>query len=149
MQFNITLCVRLQNTLRMWKNWRYRVQAICSLRTKAGFTHSYCCVVRLPACYFWLAFCYPYQCLAVNSTPVDRCQLYLPLYPLYLSSGAFTRLRKNNINFVGSVCPSIRPSVRLEKFGCLWKYVILMNFDIWKRFENLRKFQTWLEVWEE
>jgi len=50
--FNITLCVRLLNCLRMRKNWSYRSQAICSLRTKAAGTHSCCCFVRFAVCYF-------------------------------------------------------------------------------------------------
>jgi hypothetical protein len=104
----------------MGKYWSYRAQAICSLRNKAGGTDSYCCVVRFPACYFWLAFCDPYQSLQVNSMPIDRGHLFLSLYSLYLSLDAFTSLRKDSIIFVCSVYQSIVPSVRLEQDGSHW-----------------------------
>ena len=54
----------------------------------------------------------------------------------------FAKFRKATVSFVVSVCPSVRPSVCMEKLGSHWTVFFKIKFDIWVFFENLfRKFQ--------
>jgi hypothetical protein len=41
-------------------------------------------------------------------------------FTFYRILGAFTELRKATIRFIMYVCPSVRPSVRMEEFGSHW-----------------------------
>jgi hypothetical protein len=66
---------------------------------------------------FWLAVCDPYQSLQVTSKLTDLDHFFLPIYSLYLSTDAFESLREATISFVVCVCPTVRPSVRMEELG--------------------------------
>ena len=54
---------RIQICFKMRKNWSCKAQANLQSSYHAAGIHSYCCVIRFPVCYFWLAFCDPYRCL--------------------------------------------------------------------------------------
>jgi hypothetical protein len=51
---------------------------------------------------------------------------YTALRDLFLL-GAFAKLRKVTISFVVSVCPSARPSARMDQLGSYWKDF----YEIW------------------
>jgi hypothetical protein len=48
--------------------------------------------------------------------------LLRPLKQTLTVLGAFAKYRKATINFVMSVYPPVRPSIRMEQLGCQWTY---------------------------
>ena len=78
MQFNIILCVGLQNCLRRRKYCSYRAELSCGFYGKASYLYSKCCSVGFRFFCFKTSFCDPYRvCQWTVGLPAFQVQVLI------------------------------------------------------------------------